>query len=516
MILARVFTGIGDRANPILVKEIRQALKSRFFIVSFSFMLAVCVAITLILLGSYDPQEPVWTGRGRAAGPILIGLSAIKICLGFAAYFLVPTFAFYSVMHEVNRKTYELLMITTMKPRQIVLGKLLSAVLQLMLFYSAAIPFIATIYLLGGVDVFSLLLMIAWSFLGAVILSLWSVFVALAVRNRRARNFWYVLNIMLLGFVATMLTTGLLGIFIFEGITHMFRSLPRFWFAMGVALVLYALVFWHLLAIAISCTTFRSDNRTTRLRWLVLGTWAITTAIFVAACIFFGNEPEAWTVYAIILLFYLAIAGLIFSSESNRLSLRVARGYPRSLLGRAWAGLMYPGGVRGFWFFVTMMALVFAVMSIGQVLADFFSGTSYSGRENLFAYGLACYAVAYIGIPHAVLAFIFGRRLRGGYTAIICGGCFFLGSIAPHILDFRRWRYERSATDLFSPWITLSSERFLENHFLILLVVAIFALLLNVFHLPKAFGRPTIPALEPSPPQPPPGPSATPRSPDAI
>jgi ABC-type Na+ efflux pump permease subunit len=56
---------------------------------------------------------------------------------------LIPFGCYRSLLAEREQTTFELLSITSLSPRQVIWGKLLSAGLQMFIFYSAIAPFVA-------------------------------------------------------------------------------------------------------------------------------------------------------------------------------------------------------------------------------------------------------------------------------------------------------------------------------------------------------------------------------------
>jgi ABC-type Na+ efflux pump permease subunit len=136
---------VSDRVNPILVKETRQALKSRQF--SITFMLLLVVAWLISAGGA------LWAGPaiefGSAGREFFILYYWV---LSFAIFLVVPFGSFRSMLNERDHNTYELLSISTLTPGQIVRGKLSSSIVQILIFYSAIAPFIAFTSLLQGFD----------------------------------------------------------------------------------------------------------------------------------------------------------------------------------------------------------------------------------------------------------------------------------------------------------------------------------------------------------------------------
>lgn len=155
--LDRVMERWGERFDPIVTKETRQALKSRAFPVSFVAMLALCWFASVINLAT------LWDRIGTdEEGPrffvwYLAGL-LMAVC------FVVPTGLYRSVVSEFEGQTFEMLVITSLSPRQIVLGKLKSASVQMLAYFAAAAPFVSFTYLLQGLSIPGILCALAIAF----------------------------------------------------------------------------------------------------------------------------------------------------------------------------------------------------------------------------------------------------------------------------------------------------------------------------------------------------------------
>ena len=132
-----------DRMNPILVKEVRQAMKSRVFVITFMILILACWLVSLIgslrvgiALEYYSYAEHFFKGY--------------FIPLAIAVGFVVPFLAFLSLQNERVDDTFEMLSITSLNARRIINGKLLNAVTLVLLCFSAITPFIAFTSLLQG------------------------------------------------------------------------------------------------------------------------------------------------------------------------------------------------------------------------------------------------------------------------------------------------------------------------------------------------------------------------------
>ena len=170
----------GDRLNPILIKETRQALKSRQFVVTFSVLLVAALAWTVVGSLSMMPHIYVTPSAPR----MLIGYYVV---LAVPMLLVVPLAAYRSLENEIDDGTLELLSITTLSPWQIVLGKLASAMLQMLLYFVVIFPCVAYAYNLRGVDLPSIAVVVASLLMLAILLTIVALFLAPLARTRSGR-----------------------------------------------------------------------------------------------------------------------------------------------------------------------------------------------------------------------------------------------------------------------------------------------------------------------------------------
>ena len=121
--------------------------------------------------------------------------------------------------------------ITTLSSRQIVSGKLGSAVLQMMVYYSALSPCIAFTYLLRGIDIITIMLFLFYTFLASLILSVFGLLVATITHIRHLQVLLsVVLLLKLVG--ATIGWCSLAVVFVTEADSVPFDE-AEFWIQMG-------------------------------------------------------------------------------------------------------------------------------------------------------------------------------------------------------------------------------------------------------------------------------------------
>ena len=132
-----------DWINPILVKETRQALKSKQF--SWTLILVTLVILAWSILGIVGMIPSIYYNSNGSA--LLIGYVIILIV---PALIVIPQATFRSMASELEDGTFETLSLSTLSPRQILVGKLSVAALQLVVYLSVIAPCIALTYLLRG------------------------------------------------------------------------------------------------------------------------------------------------------------------------------------------------------------------------------------------------------------------------------------------------------------------------------------------------------------------------------
>ena len=105
--------------------------------------------------------------------------------LSFAIFVVVPFGAYRSLLAERELHTLDLLTITTLSPRQIVFGKLGSALVQVGIYYSAISPFIAFLSFLQGFDIFVTSWVLVMSFFWSLALCTGALLASIMARHNQ-------------------------------------------------------------------------------------------------------------------------------------------------------------------------------------------------------------------------------------------------------------------------------------------------------------------------------------------
>lgn len=465
-----------DWLNPILVKETRQALKSRQFVATFFLMLVASWIISIfgiVIAGAGIEFRAV--GRGFFV--------AYYFVLAVAVFIIVPFGTFRSLLGERDLHTWEVLSITTLKPRQIVWGKLLSSLVQIFIYYSAITPFIAFANLLKGIDVLTIAFVLVCSIGWSLALSM-TVLTASTFGSQRA---WQV-------FLMLAVLVGLLVDLIFVYYVVFAGSIafelpfdePGFWWMIGIVgsfIIAFCVLF---LQIAISQLTFDADNRSTGIRVAASGIFCLAiawTSVFLGLSGAFGlpTIPAAAVddfleAFSVVGGIYLFVIGLFATTELDVLSRRVRRDAQRFGALRYFIAPLIPGGNRG---------LIYILGHLAALAGFVFLMANWRGLSSIellyFAAAVWCYVNIYLmyGAAFGRAARSLSGDFRPAHARVLTVLAMALGSIMPQTLYFfDRIRAGDHAvyfvTDPFSTLYRLASGN--NDSALVLLILSIAAL----------------------------------------
>jgi hypothetical protein len=392
---------LADRINPILVKEVRQALRGRYFRVMFWLTLGVSTLAGLLVVASAAAGENV-EEIGQPFFLVMFG------CMSAAVHGFTPFSAYLSTSAEWDENTHDLLVLSNLGPRQIVLGKLLSALTQALLYYSTFGPFLVFAFLLNGIDLLSISVLLVCSFATCFGLSMIGIALACFPRIKAARG----MLMALFGAALVMAWGGSMGAA--TGIASSPQDLrdPEGQIAV-VSYLTFALVVGGLFGvIAAGRFAHEEENRSSGLRLLSLGFVLLAGAWGAWLHAQFGEEEIAWATQVgaatILLLLWLA-----FFTEPDTLGRRTQK----HVTAKPWLALLsipfLPGGGRGM-----LLFLVHFVCALLGGLLTLISGTKHNGASEVVGmvsvyYG---YAFVFLGLPAGIASF-FVRSERARWRA---------------------------------------------------------------------------------------------------
>lgn len=380
-----------DWANPILIKEIRQSLKSRQFVATFMLLLAASWSVSVFGLLIWADSIDV-SSRGRDFFGIFY------IVLTFAILIVVPFGAYRSLLTERDENTFDLLSITTLSPRQIVWGKLFSALLQVFIFYSGIAPFIAFSSLLQGFDLAQAAFLLVILMLVSLGFSMTALMLSTLARQKYMQTF---MSLVLFGallfglFMFLNLTMGL----VFSGFVPF--DDPDFWWGLGIMLLFAASYFILFQQITTAQLTFVSDNRSTGIRvtcsaqfWLL---WLVIAGSFWYSGSKLGHDE---IMLAVVLSgIHWTAVGLFVSTEGLFVSRRVRRRLPQNPLLRFFVSPLMPGAGRGFLY---VLLHVVGLWCVAGGVSTLIGSRVLSNKTIEFTTAVCCYIVIYVGLATAL------------------------------------------------------------------------------------------------------------------
>jgi ABC-type transport system involved in multi-copper enzyme maturation permease subunit len=334
----RLGSHLAERVNPIVVKELRQHLRTKTFWVFFSLMLIGCLVIAMV--ASLAAQESDKAGFGSFIA-FFVALSAVQ-------HFVIPYTAFRSMAREQEDETWVLLSLTGLGPRRILAGKLTSFVLQGALYASAAAPFLLFSYYLNGIDLPTIAIAVTLGAIFQVFLVSVSVSLATLAESRLVRG---LLHFVVLGLLGTAFFTGIgASLGLAEEAPRKVGD-PEFWVALGggaFALVTTALLLFEAAAARLSMPT-EPYAVGTRVLFVIQALGGL--GVFLVAWVLNGDD-DILAVGLVSFTLYVAFVGLFIASDRD------------SMAKNHWArhgrfSLLAPGGLRGF--VVVLLVLVVGV-----------------------------------------------------------------------------------------------------------------------------------------------------------
>ena len=304
--------------SPMLVKELRQGVQSGAFAWTFILLqAAMFLLMTFWVLNRSD-------GFGSRLEVNQLFHGFFWALFGFAAAVILPVRAAGSMTAERVGNTLDLLRLTHLSSTQIVVGKWLAVMAQVLLIATAVLPYLVLQYFFGGLD---------------LVADLFSFVVVLLVAS-----------VMTAGSLAAAgqspLTRGLVTAFLFIGAPNVFFGFGSVlgtavlspWSALPAILVVAALLTAVMLVYSAAAIAPPAENHACRVRILAL----VATGLALAAGAWFGPISAAFVI-TVTLLLVVGIAIAELTSDPVELASIHAPFARLGLFGRPAAMVLTPG-----------------------------------------------------------------------------------------------------------------------------------------------------------------------------
>jgi ABC-type transport system involved in multi-copper enzyme maturation permease subunit len=336
--VAHTLDEFSDRISPMLVKELRQGLRAKTFVILFLALQALLAVVLLSAIGAASPER-----AGQTVSTVIFFFFSLAVLI------VQPLRGIGALHNEIKGNTIDLMVLTRLGAWRIVLGKWVSIVSQSALLLTAIAPYLILRYFFGRMNLFAELNLLALIFIGS------AVFTALTVGLSAIPS---ILIRGLLPLVFALYLGGGIFAISFES-RRAFNELIEFcslqetgsgWALLG-GLVAAAYFGWSALALGASMIAPMAENHSTVRRLVALA--AVGAFGIVAAIADFPRET-----LGPILLMFCAPAMAIALTEPLQLLPPICRPFLRfGAAGKLAGRFFYPGWPSGVLFTGLLIAL---------------------------------------------------------------------------------------------------------------------------------------------------------------
>lgn len=308
-IIKNIFSILDNNINAIAVKEMRQAVRSRYIILLLQIYLFIEIIMTGFALFAYQ-------GIGEDVG--LTFFNSLIFILFIANIICVPIYTSNRLAREVQLN--DAMFSTTLAPIQIVRGKVICGLTISLLLFSAALPFIIISYLMRGLDLSEILLTLYWTFLFIQLLNAYGILFGAIRISTVAR---VIVGLIMSGVLFGLFDSMPYGFSFVDFITDI--ELPVFFLTTIFILFLCELF----INFAVSSLSPETYNRMTRARIFAFGC-SVILMIASALIYSFTHDVSYIEVSMVFNLFFILFFLIIGLCERTSLSVRQIQQIPRN------------------------------------------------------------------------------------------------------------------------------------------------------------------------------------------
>jgi len=434
---------LDDSVNPIVVKELRQAVQGKFVASVLILLLVIqLIALGLFLISGDDFSNRLTAGRDAF---MILQTILLAVCLLF-----VPAYTGARLAFERSDANVDLLFITTIKPVAIVGGKVFSSLTITVLIFSACMPFMVFTYWLRGIDLPSIFVVLGLAFLEVAVYLHLATFVACVPSGRVLKILLAFVTLIILfwGFVGTVGTSYSL---LTTGVGSRLYSWT-FWGPATAVLINAAVTIGLLFFTSVAMLKPVSANRALPVRAFISAMW-LGGLLFSAIVSSVERDNTALGVWGIVSAVVFSGAFFVAVSERESLGLRVTRRIPRNPGLRAIAFLFFSGGASGVAWAALMSVLTVAALSALLMTSSGMREVGGLREVRVWMIGLPLYALAYSLSALLVRRHLLRRWMGPKYTwgvglIMLAGGC-----VVPFLIGYLAFFGNWSKTEEIGAWL---------------------------------------------------------------
>jgi ABC-type transport system involved in multi-copper enzyme maturation permease subunit len=371
--------------NPIIVKELRQVVRGRFFWgLLILFLVFQCAVLSLSIADEGMSNSSV--------GADTLNFLFLFLFLGCFAF--IPLHTGFRFARERSENTEELLYITTITPRAIIRGKFIASLAFILIIFSAFAPFMSMTFFLSGVDMPMMFLLLCFGLLFCAGATMMQITIGSLAHDKTIKNVLRGVGIVI-QFIMFFSLVSFTSESIRFGSTRLFGgSDPLAFIATAIIIILGAIYFLYLAAAAVIAPA--GSNRMKPLRKFLTLYWLIGLVIAFFWAMFESNAFVTILAWGFISVFIANCWIVISVCERDTISRRIAYELPEGSLGRRVAFVFSSGSAGGIvWTFSMIVATAIIIYLAGNVL--YTVGHINRLKEDFFSFtiGFSCYILAY-------------------------------------------------------------------------------------------------------------------------
>ena len=376
-----------DWFSPILVKEVRQVVRGREF--NYSFGGTLLVALAMAFFGAVEALSGSTT-----AGRWTFG--AFSSFLAFLGLAVVPLGAFSALRNERLEQTLDLITLTALSARRIVVGKLLAHAVKLSTLFAAMAPFIAMSFLLGGIDFTPLLVMLAVLFLWSVWMCAACLFLSTLLKSRAMSGLVFgamgIVLLLLFAFSRFFFMVARGGMF-FGPMVTTGPAAGAFWWTLAIVTTFCVASAINLVLLTENRLSLATEDRVTSVRIGFLAQFLL----IIGWCLSYVGDPVPVRLSVLRSLgvfgaLHLALVAMFAVTEDLTVPRRVLQRIAAPSRWRWLLAMFRPGGGRGAIYVLAQMGLLLLVPYL-------FEPPAARLRWILAACGYICF---FTGVPTAL------------------------------------------------------------------------------------------------------------------
>lgn len=360
----------GDHFSPIVVKELRQGLRTRFF----TYALTLFHTALILLVAGVNLELPLEAMN-----------SAFWVLIGLMLLVVLPLRGFDALHSEAKAGTLDMLALTSMPAQRILQGKWAATYGQTLLVACSVLPYMVARYFFGGVEIAREALGLVSLVLGSGILS-----AALLAFSSQASLLLRLTLAVALGFAAFPL-----GVFVtfVVSTTEADRLIQQIsalalWQQAGIFLLVllttcYAV--WYFLAMGASRIAPPSENHSTRKRVVMVLAHGVFMAVGLVVCAAMRSANAGIWFFFPLLVFTLFGCMDLMTEEMPRFPTSVSGLARRGEWGSKAGRMLHPGWASG-----TLLSLLLSgmmvVFTVGMIMFEKHAGSGW----GMFAAVIIC------------------------------------------------------------------------------------------------------------------------------